>query len=727
MLRARAWHFLLVITLVAVLSGSVRGAPWSAQAAQVRDEGAIIELHRPVRYENLRALRSFFERVDVAGVADGVSAPRTPRSLAIGAVLTSLPSDWDAPFAFVQGAIRYVPYAGSVRGVAATLESGGGNALDQALLLRDLLQARGVSARLVRGELQWADAARLVTGSSSPPAPPPDDPWPRWLEAAADHWWVQARREDQWIDLDPSFAGAAAGEAVGRNGRPQASVPEELETVVRVELLRGDLQVADETLRAEELIGQTVSLSLAAQSAQAVALWRTTEQEIAQQGAWLRRTAEELGMLPAASSAGAANDRPTGGVLAAQGAAEPAGLQVSVPPRLPHPSLVERLFLDPRAGPWQARLELPGRTLSAGPFERADLDDLRVRITVAAPQAAPHVLQVPWGGGDTGRLSIVVTAGAVSDERLARHARTMYRALDRLAAIEQAALVDMRPPIDYWNALESLSTAGRREWDEFAVETPQTLGWVLLRGIERVSAASPAGRVIRPGLRMAAVRWRPPGVDREAAFEVLMSDPITVGLLTAGASVAPLRAASGLLRSAVFSQVLNRITDRAPDTAFDATLRAIGTGAGLRAFSAPGELPVSWPATARAEAAIGLDAGYRVIGPASFGEGTAGWWSVGVLDGETVGWVPGRQAALHGRVTMSASGDLDQLEPLLASLPAMHRALRWLSELPGSGPTALSSVPAAACASASVAAEFLADNVPPSWPHPDVGGFCGPG
>ncbi|MGD8818413.1 MAG: transglutaminase domain-containing protein, partial [Acidobacteriota bacterium] len=631
-----------------------------------------------------------------------------------------LPSDWDAPFAFVQAAIRYVPYIGSVRGVAGTLESGGGNALDQALLLRELLEARGLSTRLVRGELQWADAARLVTGSVSPAPPQPEDPWPRWLEAAADHWWVQALRDDEWIDLDPSFADVAPGEAVGRNGRPQDSVPEELETVARVELLRGDLLVADETLRAEEVIGQTVGLSVVAQSEQAVALWRATEQEIAQQGAWLRRAAEELGVLPVTSRGGAAGDVSGGGAAAT-------GPRVRVPPRLSHPSRVERLFLDPHAGPWQARLELPGRSLSAGPFERVDLDDLRIRITIVAPQAAPHVLQVPWGGGDAGRLSIVVTVGAVSDERLARHARTMYRALDRLAVVEQAALVDMRPPIDYWNAVETLSAVTRREWNEFAVEAPQALGWALLRGVERVSAASPAGRVIRPGLRMVAVRWHPPDADREAAFDVLMSDPITVGVLAEGSSVAPLRAASGLLQSAVFSQVLNRVTDRAPETAFDATLRAIGTGEGLRVFSTPGELPATWPAAARAEAGIGLDAGYRVIAPPSFGEGTAGWWSVGVFDGETVGWVPGRQSALHGRVSMAASGSLDDLDILLASLPAMHRALRWLSELPGSGPTSLSSVPVAACASASVAAEFLADSVPPSWPRPDVAGFCGPG
>jgi len=726
MLRARAWHSLLVMTFVAALAGSVRAAPWHQDAAIAQDEGTTIELHRPVRYEDLRALRSFFERVDVAGVAGGVSAPRTPRSLAVGAVLTSLPSDWDAPFAFVQGAIRYVPYAGSVRGVAGTLESGGGNALDQALVLRDLLEARGVSARLVRGALQWIDAARLVTGSTAPPQPQPDDPWPRWLEGAADHWWVQAERDGEWIDLDPSFVDAAAGEAVGRDGRPQAAVPEDLETAVRVELLRGDLLVADATLRAEEVIGQTVSLSLTAQSEQAVALWRATEREIARQGAWLRRTAEELGMLPVPVGGGSAGERSPGGAVAAQGVAGSAGPSVSVPPRLDHPSLVERLFLDPHAGPWQAQLELPGRTLAAGPFERADLDDLRVRITVAAPQAAPHVLQVPWGGGDEGRLSIVVTAGAVSDERLASHARTMYRALDRLAAIEQGAQVDMRPPIDYWSAVESLSTVAGGEWDEFAVEAPQTLGWVLLRGVERVSAASPAGRVVRPGLRMVAVRWRPPGAEREAAFEVLMSDPITIGLLAPGVSVARLRAASGLLQSAVFSQVLNRITDQAPETAFDATLRAIGTGEGLGTFTELAELPDSWPATARAEAGVGLEAGYRVIGPASFGEGTAGWWSFGVFDGETVGWVPGRQAALHGRVSMAASGSLDELEVLLASLPAMHRALRWLSELPGSGPTALSSVPAAACASAAVAAEFLADSVPANWPRPDVAGFCGP-
>jgi transglutaminase-like putative cysteine protease len=172
-----------------------------------------------VHYDDLRALRSFFERVDVSSVAEGLSRPTSSTPLTMDSVLGRLPADWEAPFSFVQGAISYVPYGGSVRGARGTLEAGSGNGIDQALLLTSLLEARGVSARLVRGRLEWADAARLTVGTSSPPAPQGDDPWPRWLEGAADHWWVQARREDVWIDASVELGRGCQPKRVNPRGQ----------------------------------------------------------------------------------------------------------------------------------------------------------------------------------------------------------------------------------------------------------------------------------------------------------------------------------------------------------------------------------------------------------------------------------------------------------------------------------------------------------------------------
>lgn len=652
-------------------------------------------MSRPVHFDDLRALRTFFERVDVSRVADGVAPPRSSASSAMVAVLGRMSSAWDAPFAFVQTAVRYVPYSGSVRGVHGTLESGAGNAVDQALLLQSLLTARGVPARLVRGRLQWSDAARLAVGTRSPPAPHPDDPWPRWLEGAADHWWVQGQRDGEWVDLDPSFADTAVGEAVGSSPVTHATLPEAWTTTVHVELVRGDLPVAEAVLTADGIVGETVALSFAPQSEAAVALWRAIETVVRRQAKELTELGRGIGLLPRA------------------------------PARAARPSAFQRILLDAAEGPWEARLELPGRTLAAGPFELADLDSLLLRITVDAPLVPPQVLEAAWSGGPGGRLVIVVGAGTVSDGRLAAESRPMFRSLTRLANAEQGARAGMRPPIAYRDASEALTSAARAEWEEFARAAPVALAWALLRGVDRVSEQSPAARVIRQGLRLAAVRWRPPDAARAGSLEVLMGDPFTVGQIAAPVSVASLRAASGLLQSAVLSQVLNRLTDRAPDTAFDVTLRAIGTGQDLAIYSSADGIPATWPLAARAKALGELRAGYLVLAPASFGDGGTGWWNVGVADGEMRGWVAGEQTALQGVVELGAPGRLDELEPLLASLPALHRALRWLANLPGSGGAALVSVPEAACASAAVAAEVMSSSVPAAWPRPDVLSLCG--
>ena len=208
-------------------------------------------------------------------------------------------------------------------------------------------------------------------------------------------------------------------------------------------------------------------------------------------------------------------------------------------------------------------------------------------------------------------------------------------------------------------------------------------------------------------------------------MEVRLRDPVTVGLLQGEVTTSSLRAANGILQSAVVSQVLNRVAENAPETAFDATLRAIGTGRDLSAFADAESLPLAWPQLVRAEASTGLRAGYAVLAPETFDEGVAGWWNVGIFDGETLGWIPGPQAALHGRVDIDAPATMEDLESLLASLPSLHRALRWLADVPGSGGMSLATVPAAACGSAAVAAEEMAASVPAAWPRPDVAALCG--
>ncbi|HEX9700521.1 MAG TPA: hypothetical protein VGD06_13775 [Acidobacteriota bacterium] len=670
-------------------------------------------LHRLVHLDELRALRTFFERVDVSETDAGLRRPDPGAGSGLEAMRARLGGDWEDPFEAVRDTIGHVPYIGSVRGPRGVAESGEGNALDQALLLASLLESRGVPTRLMRGRLGWADAARLVLGTASPPAPQPDDPWPRWLEAAADHWWIQAQRDGQWIDLDPSFVDASVGERIAVAAAPHEGLPEELQGWVSITLYRGETALAEVELDSSALVGGTIELSFAAQSAAAVALWDRVETD-------LERLARSL-------------------LLLAQGRrVAPRTRVAAADPRLPGPlprrrrSDFRRLFVDPEAGPWMARLQAGGRTLEAGPLEAADLDSLYLTVLVRAPQSPDQLLQIPWGRQSRGRLVVVVAVGAVSRERLALAAAPMHRSLSALARAEQSARDSMRPPIAYHDAAAGLRGAATEAWTLFERQAPAALGWAVLYGAEQVSAGSPAARVVRQGLRMVAVRWQPPEAASRGSLAVVLNDPVTLGQLTGLAASPSLRAANGLLHSAVLSQILNRLTDRAPETAFDVTLLAVGTGSEILPVLDAAQLPGNWPAAPAAEAARALRAGYGLLAPSAFGPdgSTVGWWRVGIADGETSGWVSRDGVALQGQVGLGEAGGpdfLDSLDSLLGTLPALHRAARWLAELPGAGPGSLSTAAAAACGSATVASDALREALPPSWPQPDVLSFCGPG
>ena len=65
---------------------------------------------------------------------------------------------------FATDHIAFEPYVGLLRGPDGTLRSRAGNALDQAVFLAAMLRDAGFDARLVEGEIDDDDAARLVNG-----------------------------------------------------------------------------------------------------------------------------------------------------------------------------------------------------------------------------------------------------------------------------------------------------------------------------------------------------------------------------------------------------------------------------------------------------------------------------------------------------------------------------------------------------------------------------------
>jgi hypothetical protein len=172
------------------------------------------------------------------------------------AILAQTGNDYQAIFTWVQEQTALVAYRGTLRGAAGVLMDRDGNALDRALLLDHLLTLAGYETRLAQGSLSREQALALASDVRLPPARAPHEavhgatgqaepvdpdsdklytiafdrlktqsadllarvaPHRRSVEALqaeerdkaaeilADHWWVQLRHEDRWIDLDPTL------------------------------------------------------------------------------------------------------------------------------------------------------------------------------------------------------------------------------------------------------------------------------------------------------------------------------------------------------------------------------------------------------------------------------------------------------------------------------------------------------------------------------------------
>ncbi len=130
--------------------------------------------------------------------------------------------DLDEVFDAVAQGIRYEPYSGVLRGGAGTLLAGSGNALDQSILLAEILRHKGYRVRFVSGTLNGDNLAVAVRGLYAPEIPqrslsadfaPYDPNRDSTLRAARDHFWVEVYQPGAWLPLDPSFPRAQPGEA----------------------------------------------------------------------------------------------------------------------------------------------------------------------------------------------------------------------------------------------------------------------------------------------------------------------------------------------------------------------------------------------------------------------------------------------------------------------------------------------------------------------------------
>jgi hypothetical protein len=188
--------------------------------------------------------------------------------VSVAARQAEIGADPERLFLFVRDRIAHDVYRGALRGGQGTLLSLSGNAVDKAVLLQELLKRAGHQARFARGTLDVPKAGVLLRAVFRRPSAPAasggavDPSLKAFLEAVRkdttdqyrtimrglsdagvplpasapravaddlrDHYWLQYRRGNAWVDLDPSFPEARAGQAFTTAVETRDALPESL-------------------------------------------------------------------------------------------------------------------------------------------------------------------------------------------------------------------------------------------------------------------------------------------------------------------------------------------------------------------------------------------------------------------------------------------------------------------------------------------------------------------
>ncbi len=684
------------------------GAAQTTRVEQVLEE--IPDWEWPLEAE--APLRTFFEREDVEAVLAGVARPAPASASDVAGLAATLGTSIEQIFRYVQRRIRYEPYAGSVRGAAGTLRAGAGNAIDQALLLSELLRTSGYQVRLARGRLDW-ESAVLLTGETRNERPTRGDPWLRQVEAASDHWWVEVRDRGRWIAADPAFDGTALGDQMTSRRETATEVPARLVASVRLELTVGGRRLAGLRLPVAELFGTSIQVLLA----------RPLEEEVPlEQG---DEAAEDVAFDP--------------------------------DPLDPAPILAALPTLPP--GPVELEMRVAGRVIRALPVGRGRLGQVRLDIDIEIPPGRHVRAVLPFGDDPFGRLSVTVAGGEIRPSAYAGRLAELYAGLAQLAAVEIRALEAWKvrprgdqededvaetvglaiereplpaPRVDADAEVEpvihpavALHVGALRAWDVFADQGLDVIALALLGAADQLRTAVP---IQRANIRLVGLHYQPGTPEVEGGITAWISDPARVGGAVAEQRVST-QVALGLLQSAVAGQVLNRVADRPPITAYDLTLRAVGSGSRLSWFRR-GDSPPNWPADAVQFAMADLDAGRTVVGPERpirRGDNELlAWWSMDANSGMTAGRIAQPIGVAQAAVRLGPAVDLASLDSILASLHDLHVAMRWLLTLADPDRSVLRELVPGACAATPLVADLLRAGAPADFVSPAFAAFCQP-
>ncbi len=150
-------------------------------------------------------------------------------------------------FTFLQEAIGYNAYAGSMRGARGTLWSLAGNALDDASLGVALMRASGIPAQYVSGTLSKSNAQSLILSmfpanyqlsgylpAGTTVSDPADDA--QLLSETESHYWLQFNTGGGMEDADPLMPGATLGKTFTTAASTFSVVPDNLEEKTEISL-----------------------------------------------------------------------------------------------------------------------------------------------------------------------------------------------------------------------------------------------------------------------------------------------------------------------------------------------------------------------------------------------------------------------------------------------------------------------------------------------------------
>lgn len=197
----------------------------------------------------------------ILGACSGKTASTTSREPE-----TSLAADLSG----VAESFTFEPYLGALRSPATVERVGSANAIDASRVLARRLRGKGMRVRFVRGKLA-PEHARTVVESLTPagvafasnsfPYDPSSDA--ELMSSVSDHVWLEVEHDGQWLALDPSFAGAAPGDAFATASERFDEIPSEwfhaIALRVRYSTGSGDKTVEIEG-PVEEIVSQPISV-----------------------------------------------------------------------------------------------------------------------------------------------------------------------------------------------------------------------------------------------------------------------------------------------------------------------------------------------------------------------------------------------------------------------------------------------------------------------------------